>query len=77
MNVDASKETNMYFVVRKNAQGKFWWRAVADGNNKILAASEMMEHKADCLHAISIVRGEAVDSNIIDRTDETSTRGSV
>ena len=30
----------MRFVIRRNAQGKYWWRAVADGNNEILAASD-------------------------------------
>ncbi len=32
----------MYFTIRKNKHGKYWWRAVGD-NNKILAASELME----------------------------------
>lgn len=67
----------MRFVIRKNAQGKYWWRAVSDGNNKILAASELLETKAACEHAIAIVKAEARLADTIDATDEISTRGNV
>ena len=67
----------MRFVIRKNSQGKFWWRAVADGNNEILAASELLGTKADCEHAIAIVKAEASYAKTEDRTSETSVRGSV
>ena len=64
----------MRFVIRKNSQGKFWWRAVSDGNNEILAASELLSSKATCLHAIEIVQQEARLAKILDKTDEVSTR---
>lgn len=62
----------MYFVIRKNSQGKFWWRAVADGNNEILAASELLESKRECEHAISIVKAEALSAPLYDKTDKVS-----
>lgn len=67
----------MRFVIRKNAQSKFWWRAVADGNNEILAASELLESKQECLHAIEIVKKEASMAQVHDMTNVTSSRGSV
>lgn len=67
----------MRFVIRKNDQGKFWWRAVADGNNEILAASELMERKQTCLDGIAIVKAEAASAIIVDKTNETSVRNSV
>lgn len=67
----------MRFVIRKNAQGKYWWRLVADGNNEILAASELLGDKQDCLDAIEIVRAEAASARTVDKTDEVKERGSV
>lgn len=67
----------MRFVIRKNAQGKFWWRAVSDGNNEILAASELMERKQACLDGVAIVKAQATTAPIVDMTHETSTRGTV
>jgi len=67
----------MYFVIRKNPQGKYWWRAVADGNNEILAASELLEKKSECFHAIEIVKTEASQAPTYDKTDEVSHRGDV
>ena len=67
----------MYFVIRRNAEGKFWWRAVADGNNEILAASELLSSKSDCKHAIDIVKREAASAPVYDKTDETSARKAV
>lgn len=66
----------MYFVIRKNASGKYWWRAVAD-NNEILAASELMNSKASCENGISVVQNGAATAPVHDKTDETSTRGEV
>ncbi len=67
----------MYFVIRKNPQGKYWWRAVADGNHKILAASELLEDKAACIHAINLVADESSGAPIHDMTHEVSHRASV
>ena len=59
----------MYFTIRKNDQGKYWWRAVGD-NNKIMATSELMERKASCENAIAVIKAEAKDAPIIDHTGE-------
>jgi len=64
----------MYFTIRKNASGKFWWRAVSDGNNEILAASELLTSKQACYDAIAIVQSEAASALIYDKTSETSVR---
>lgn len=64
----------MYFTIRKNAQGFYWWRAVADGNNQILAASELLSTKQACKDAIAIIQSEAAAASIYDKTGETSSR---
>lgn len=61
----------MYFTIRKNKDGKFWWRAVGD-NTKIMAASELMESKASCETAIDTIKGEASTAKVVDHTDKTS-----
>ena len=66
----------MYFVIRRNAQGKFWWRAVGD-NNEIMAASELMNSKQACKDAIEVVKEEASTALVFDKTRETSKRGEV
>lgn len=63
----------MYFTIRKNKDGKFWWRAVGD-NNEIMAASELLESKQACKDAIAVVRSEASDAPIHDKTDQVSKR---
>lgn len=67
----------MRFVIRKNKDNKYWWRAVSDGNNKILAASELFESKQACLHGIAIVKAEAYNAETLDVTYETSVRDQV
>jgi uncharacterized protein YegP (UPF0339 family) len=67
----------MRFVIRQNKAGKYWWRAVSDGNNKILAASELMETKAACEHGIAIIVDEAAKARVVDMTDESKERGTV
>jgi uncharacterized protein YegP (UPF0339 family) len=64
----------MYFVIRRNAQGKYWWRAASDGNNEILASSELMNAKASCEHAIALIRAEAHAAPVYDKTVEVSVR---
>lgn len=66
----------MYFVIRKNKDGKFWWRAVGD-NNEIMAASELMTTKKACQDAIAVVKAEAATGNVYDKTNETKERGAV
>lgn len=67
----------MYFVVRKNEQGKYWWRAVSDGNNEILAASEVLSSKQACGDTIDLVKREAATAPVYDKTNETSVRRAV
>jgi uncharacterized protein YegP (UPF0339 family) len=64
------------FVIRRNAAGQFWWRAVGD-NNKIMAASELMTSKQSCLDAITTVKDEALVARVDDMTNETVARGAV
>ncbi len=64
----------MYFTIRKNANGYYWWRAVSDGNNKILASSELLTSKQGCHDAIAIVQGQAAFAPVYDKTAEVSVR---
>lgn len=66
----------MYFVIRKNSAGQFWWRAVGD-NNEIMAASELMTTKRACQDAIAVVKAEAAKAPIHDKTSETKERAAV
>lgn len=66
----------MYFVIRRNSAGQYWWRAVGD-NNEILCASELMMSKQSCLHGINVVKSGAANAPIYDKTDETSVRQAV
>jgi uncharacterized protein YegP (UPF0339 family) len=63
----------MYFEIRKNRAGKFWWRAVG-GNHEIMAASELMNNKADCTSAINTVKTTAASAAVADKTDVTTER---
>jgi uncharacterized protein YegP (UPF0339 family) len=66
----------MRFVIRKNSQGKFWWRAVAV-NNEILAASELMNSKQSCENGIRVVMEGAGSAEVVDMTHETKEREAV
>ena len=66
----------MYFVIRKNAAGKFWWRAVGD-NNEIMAASQLMTTKQSCESSIATMKAEAPAGKIVDKTHEPKERGDV
>ncbi len=66
----------MYYTNRRSKDGKYWWRAVGD-NNKIMAASELMESKQSCLSAIATMKSEAASGATHDKTGETSVRGQV
>jgi uncharacterized protein YegP (UPF0339 family) len=66
----------VYFVIRKNKAGKFWWRGVGD-NNEIMCASQLMTAKQSCKDAIEVVQAEAATAPVYDRTDEETERGSV
>ncbi len=49
----------IYYTIRRSKDGKYWWRAIGD-NNKIMAASELMESKQSCLSAIVTMKSEAL-----------------
>jgi len=66
----------MYFVIRRNSAGQYWWRAVGD-NNEILAASELMTSKQSCINGINVVKRGAANAPVYDRTEETSIRKAV
>ena len=66
----------VYFVIRRNSAGQYWWRAVGD-NNKILCASELMTSKAACHNGINVVKTEAASAKVFDKTDETAVRKAV
>lgn len=51
----------MKIQVRPAAQGKWYWRIVAD-NNEILAVSETMQNKGDAEAIVAKVKAEASDS---------------
>jgi uncharacterized protein YegP (UPF0339 family) len=72
--MQASRSEEMYFTIRKNGNGYFWWRAVSSGNNKILASSELMTSKQACRDAIAIVQSEAFVAPVYDKTTEVSVR---
>lgn len=47
----------MYFEIWQNAQNKNWYWHLKAGNNQIIATGgEGYQNKADCLHAISLVK---------------------
>jgi uncharacterized protein YegP (UPF0339 family) len=66
----------VYFEIRRNSAGQYWWRAVGN-NNEILCASELMTGKAACLNGINVVKSGAASAPIYDKTDETSVRTAV
>ena len=47
---------NMYFEIWQNAQNKNWYWHLKAANNQIIAHGEGYQNKADCLHAISLVK---------------------
>ena len=63
----------MYFTIRKNQDGKFWWRAVGD-NNEVMASSQLLKSKQACTDAIEVVRGEASDAPVHDKTNQVTQR---
>ncbi len=78
MNIESPlRYLTVRYVIRKNRQGKFWFRIVSDKNNKILAASELYNEKSKCQHAIALIKVNAETAPVVDMTHETTERGSV
>jgi uncharacterized protein YegP (UPF0339 family) len=66
----------VYFVIRRNTAGQYWWRGVGD-NNEILCASELMTSKQSCVHGINVVKAGAANAQVYDKTSETAVRKAV
>ncbi len=66
----------MYFSIRKDPQGLYWWRAVSD-SNLILAASGLLPDRASCEAGIAAVSAGATWAPTCDHTDEVIPRGEV
>jgi len=62
----------MYFVIKKSKPDAYWWAIKSDGNHEILAHSEILRSKAQCLSAINIVYREAGSAEYRDETGENS-----
>jgi uncharacterized protein YegP (UPF0339 family) len=73
---ESEVKLDVYFVIRRNTAGQYWWRGVGD-NNEILCASELMTSKAACHNGINVVKAEAATARVYDKTDETSVRKAV
>ena len=63
----------MYFVIRRNASGQFWFRIVG-GNHETIAHSEMYTSKQSAQNAIAAIQREAGAASSLDMTDEVSER---
>ncbi len=56
----------MYFEILA-ATGGYFWR-IRGGNHEILAHSEVLATKATCRNAIDVVKAEARNAPVYDRT---------
>lgn len=59
----------MYFVIRKNKSGLFWFRDVGD-NNTIVAVSQLYIRKESAQSTIAMIKREAATAPVNDKTDE-------
>ncbi len=46
----------MYYEIWQNQTNKNWYWNLKAGNNQIIANGEGYQNKADCLHAIQLVK---------------------
>lgn len=58
----------MYFVIRKNARGQYWWAAKGD-NHETMAHSETLTSKATAEQSIATIRREAQTASVLDWTE--------
>ena len=56
----------MYFEIRTASGGYRWY--IRGGNNEIMAFSEVLTSKANCQNAIAVVKRDARDAPVYDRT---------
>lgn len=59
----------MYFDIRKNAKGEYWWVAKGE-NHETLCASEMYTTKQSAKHGIRVVKDGAERAGVYDETGE-------
>jgi uncharacterized protein len=64
---DAKKE-KLTFIVYVGEDKQYRWKLVAPNNRNIANGGEGYENKADCLWAIELIRLNASDSDIRDKT---------
>jgi Uncharacterized conserved protein len=63
----------MYFVIRKNKDGLYWFREVGD-NNTIVAVSQLYTRKESAQSTIAMIKREAATAPIHDKSSEDTER---
>jgi uncharacterized protein YegP (UPF0339 family) len=63
------KYSDITFVVYKDAAKEFRWRLMGRNWEILGDSGEGYKNKSDCLHAIGIIRRDAADSSVLDRTE--------
>jgi uncharacterized protein len=63
----ANRGGQVYFEIVSSPTGQFQWR-IRGGNHEIMASSELYRDKASCQAAIAVVKREAANAPIHDRT---------
>jgi uncharacterized protein YegP (UPF0339 family) len=62
------RRPRLKFEILRNAQGQYYWHMVAANGRIIAYSGETYVSKADCQHALNLVRSSAAAANVIDRT---------
>ena len=57
----------MKFEVKLNDAGEFFWHLVASNGN-IICWSEGYARKADALHAVELVKNNAMEAEVVDKS---------
>lgn len=62
----------MYFEIHKTPKYSqpYWWVIRSSGNHEVLAASEMLASKYECIQAIRLITMYASGAMYYDRTGE-------
>jgi len=56
----------MIFAIYKDAKGEFRWRLYADNRNIVADSGEGYHNKADCEHAIELIKEGAAKAVVIE-----------
>ncbi len=59
----------MYFDIKKNPQGEYWWVAKG-GNHETICVSETYTSKASAKHSIRVIKDGAAGATVYDETGE-------